>query len=491
MADELAPGMTYGRYKIPDTPNGLDWLKQFAAGDPEGYAKIVAAMGGEGALAKSYAPAKSEYMPGTEVVAPGNTTAVDEYKRDNQDAGEWYRANAYDQQPGFTGQFQRYLDYVKQGLDPQEAQDRIIGAGKYQSGVIGLEGTANVNPATGKAYAPGETVWDPKSSTMKPTGAPAPAAAPALKPTSEAATATASPELIAWAEGNNMTPAAARLYGWDHAGQSSLDAIASAMALQNRQSASGEALMQNRTKAGSDPYTGFNALKQQATQESLGRLSAADRNTMLTNVDPINLTEDQRLERKSDIAASNLQKYGVKDVSDLNQRTVYEGGAGARHLNTDAQNVYQGAGRPGGFDVAYGDKTYTDPATGREMIYGNVPTNIGYKAPKVDAINKIAAPVGSAIIGLGSAVMGGAMAPGMATGGAISAGTALGSGAMGGLAGMGAGTLQSGRLPTPTSAAIQMGLSTILGGFGAYRQGLSAAKSAAKAFKPMPQIKGI
>jgi len=454
-------GDTMGGWRVKGVgQGGLGGLAQ----DPEFLAKLKGLVGDDLSSVLSFergdtptpAPAKLDYAPPAGfagLTSAGWTDASG--KNISGDAGDYFRKTSFSQQPGFLGQFQKYLDMTAAGTPKQEAQDRILNAGPYQPEVIGAKGTANVNPATGKPWD--SSAWDPASSTMKPTMA-------GVTPTASQT------DLVQWAKDHGYAPAS----GFTN--PDTLAALGKAKEQYEALTNSGQALAEKRFNLNQDIETGGSAADRAKYQEQLGLATPENRAMMLRYSDPINLTDEQRAERTKARGDVNEATLGVRDVADLNKQTEYQGAAGSRFLNKEDKQLYSKMGRPGGFNVTTGDTKTIDPDTGRETVRTGI-TNLDFQKPREKSdLNKGLTRFGGFLAGA---------APGIIST-PFTGGLGLAMAGFGGYTGAGGWmpttwnnwNTSPGGLPSKENMLISMGLGAVGTGLGAWAHAAKAAKAA-------------
>lgn len=339
--------------------------------------------------------------------------------------------------PEYLGAIEKYREMIKSGMTPQQAQDRLIGAGAAQQKPVGLEGTQNIDPATGKPWS---RLTPPAApGNIRPLGAPSPA--PTGAPRMQDAGGYLTPEYKAYlAEQARATNAAAD-------------------ALDQKNAGSLEGLAYKRIAEGADPYTGVSKAKTAQFQSTLGNVSGQDRATLLRYSDPASLDTAQRAERRA-IRAPDWNEA-------MNDRQAYMGKSGARHLDARGREAFKSAGDPGGFYGLTGSKEYIDPTTGRETIATGL-KGLNYAKPSYDRFTDITKRVGAGAIGAGFGILTG------------------GTGLLGmGLAGLGA---AQGGLTGEAIGGKDLAIGTALGAVGSVIKGAMAAR-AAKAGRAAAAIK--
>lgn len=346
------------------------------------------------------------------------------------DTGQYFRDHAYDQSPEYLAPIAKMQELIKGGMSPQEAHDTVLGIGTKQKKVIGIEGTQNIDPSTGKPWARLLPGGDPNDGSLRALGMADP-------PQKQDANGMLTSEYKNWID------------------QQMANTAASADALDAKNKAALEGLAYKRINEGSDPYTGFNATKQKNLQSDLNSVSEADRNILLKYADPINLDEGQRLTRRA------LRAPDWNEAS--NDKQVYQGQAGSRFLDRGTSDAYYKAGAPGGFTTLEGSKEFIDPTTGRETVVTGA-KGLNYNAPSYDRLSDFSKRAGGAAIGAGFGIL---------TGGTGLAG--LGLAALGGAQGGYTGTAPSG---------VNLAIGTALGAIGsewnAAKKGSSTAKAATR-----------
>lgn len=397
------------------------------------------AMGKTGTLAEQW---KAQSAPPGGLIAGGGNDAITAtglqkgyYQIPGKDGAEYYDpasgqasaefvawANSLtpDQRDPFTGQPQGFIpleggpqatndanqpsaqslanfNAILAGGGTQDAQDRVLGTGKYQAFVTGANGEQLRLPDVLSA-TPKESMFKDVSthkSDLGPVGA-------------------------GGAYGHWQTDATGSM--WVNTGTKAdfsaieADARAAQAAKDQHNVDAYHGLQQERIARGEDPNTGISAAETKQIYETYQRIQdPAQREAYIRAQDPGNLTAGLRVARTA--ARGGEQSWMTKNV--MAPETTYEG----------TQKYGGSSDTKGQVKTTYGDVTQTDAATGRSIMFGHVATKIEYVAPES------LGAFGNAMHRLGGGLYGGIMGYigsfGSPLGAAV--GAAEGSGALGGI----------------------------------------------------------
>lgn len=254
------------------------------------------------------------------------------------DSGDTFRKSE-NQSPEFIDAFNAQLDLGKTGLSRQEAQEKRLSMGAYQRGVVGVQGTQNLDPATGLPKPRG-----PSSAALPDTSAGAP-------PPQFDADGNTSAAYMAWS--NSV---AGRMFF----NKKQTDVTASAAALDQKNGQAFTELRAQRKARGLDEMTGIGAPEQNRIADTLARISdPAQRAAFLRYQDTGNLSAEARTEQralKADERASVL---------------------GNSNSTTEYYTEFAKSGGKAQFKATRGGKFFGDPGgSGREIFSGNAVTDI-------------------------------------------------------------------------------------------------------------------
>lgn len=327
---------------------------------------------------------------------------------------KWANSLTPDQRDPFTGQPQGFIpleggpasvnaanqpsaqslanfNAILVGGGTQDAQDRVLGIGKYQQFVTGANGeqVRMSDVAAGKQ-------------------------APSMY--KDVSTYQGKYKLVAPPGGNGQSQwqsvdGVPALYP-----DVAADIKASANALNQHNIDAYRGLQAERIARGEDPNTGISADETKQIYDTYQRIQdPAQREAYIRAQDPGNLTPGLRVARTA--ARGGEQSWMTKNV--IAPTVTYEG-----------TEKYGGSSdTKGQVKTTYGDVTQTDAATGRSIMFGNVATKIEYVAPEsLGAFGNAMHRIGGGLYG---GIMGYIGSFGNPLGAAI--GAAEGSGALGGI----------------------------------------------------------
>ena len=272
---------------------------------------------------------------------------------DRRDSGEVFRAGA-DQDPVTLENLRKIFEYGKTGGSYQDAQDRVLGLGRYQQFLTDKNGKQiRVSDALGQAPIDPATApytQAPKSEggfdrLMKLTG----------KTRDEVSSMIGGPVTA------NEAPISGNEYfeGTQDTKASMENALA---ANYEKRASMWKGLQEMRAARGMNVDTGTSDAEKKRIYETYQRISdQAQKDAYLSAQDPGNLTDDLRAKR-----------YGLR-AGERKQISEYETAHPTIEYNATGK-----FGQPRGMQIKLtsGSATFADPVTGREAFVGTVPKKV-------------------------------------------------------------------------------------------------------------------
>ncbi len=346
---------------------------------PAGYYRLPGAAG-----AYYYNPSSGQVSPefadwaNSGKIERDDLTGMPKALMDQRDSGDVFRAGN-DQDPATLETLRKIFEYGKVDGSYQEAQDRVLGLGRFQQFLTDKNGKQ-----MRVGDVPGTPLTDPATAPF--TQAPSSAGGFDRLMKLSGRTRDEVSTMLGGAVNANGAPIAPGQYyeGTNDTASTMEDALA---ANYEKRATMWKGLQEMRSMRGLNPNTGTSDAEKKRIYETYNRITdPAQRAAYLTAQDPGNLTDALR-------AARYELRSGERD-----QIASYE----AAHPQIE-YNATGKFGQPQGMQVKLtsGSATFSDPATGRESFFGSVPKKIEMMKPKYGntALDQTAKRLGGGIMG--------------------------------------------------------------------------------------------